>query len=386
MHEKGCFMSEKRNDINELGGSKALADSFAAFRSREGAELPQEPPTAIVVAREAPLQVPLSEAFAARRLGPSDVMGAFLASRVSPRTKTTMRAGLDRVGRLLGTPAEAIPWHELRFEHTDALRAALLNEGSGYGRATVLVTLAALKGVLRQAFRMRLMTADDFANATTWDKLPPDNSLSGREVLQEEIEKIQAYIATERGAYGTYLEAVFTLLLGTGLREIEASHLARDAFNVDARTIKVLRKGGKWAELPLGDAEVRALIEWTIIRQTFEARIKSPALLLRVQRNNTVKPSSATVVGQTLIDLCVRISKAAGVARFRPHDLRRTFCSRCLRESNSDAFVVQGLMGHAKPETTKKYDRRTAEEAAVKLRTWNIWRPPTSNGGTEGSI
>jgi integrase/recombinase XerD len=379
MYEKGFVMSEKRNDINELVDPKALADSFASFRARVAAETCEEAPAAIVVEPKEPLQVPLSEAFAVRRLGPADVMGAFLASRVSPRTKATMRAALDRIGRLLGSPAEAIPWHELRFEHTDAIRAALLNEASGYGRATVLVTLAALKGILTQAFRMRLMTADDYANATLWDNPPPDGSLAGREVLQEEIEKIQAYIATERGAYGAYLETVFVLLLGTGLREIEAAHLARDAYNPDAQTIKVLRKGGKWAELPLGPNEVRALNEWIIIRETFERQIKSEALLLRVQRNNTVRPRSATITGQTLIDLCVRISKAAGVARFRPHDLRRTFCSRCLREKDTDVFIVQRLMGHSKPETTRRYDRRTDEEAAIKRRTWNIWRPPTSN-------
>jgi hypothetical protein len=33
-------------------------------------------------------------------------------------------------------------------------------------------------------------------------------------------------------------------------------------------------------------------------------------------------------------------------------------------------------MGHAKSETTARYDKRRLEEHGVRRRTWNIWRPP----------
>jgi integrase/recombinase XerD len=265
-----------------------------------------------------------------------------------------------------------VPWHELRFEHTDAIRAKLL--AGPYSRATVNVTLAALKGVLRQARRMSFMAAEDYSAAVEWDPLPPDNAIAGREVSQEEIERIQAYIATERGAYGAFLEAVFALLLGVGLREIEACRATVDAYDPEAGVIRVLRKGGKWAELPLGGAEVRALNEWIAVRETFATRVDATTLLLRVQPNDWVRPGSARCTEQMLIHLCHRVAKDAGVPPFRPHDLRRTFCTRALRYG--DVFTVQGLMGHAKPETTRKYDRRTTEEVAAKRRTWNIWRPP----------
>ena len=38
-----------------------------------------------------------------------------------------------------------------------------------------------------------------------------------------------------------------------------------------------------------------------------------------------------------------------------PHQLRHGFANRFLRESDSDFVPPQGLMGHARPDTTQQY-------------------------------
>jgi hypothetical protein len=86
----------------------------------------------------------------------------FLAERLVDRGPATAeeRRRRRQEQRLL---ASHIPWHRLRYAHTQALRSWLAEHCSP---AAANRHLAALRGVLREAWRLSLMTV-----AVRWDIL-----------------------------------------------------------------------------------------------------------------------------------------------------------------------------------------------------------------------
>ncbi len=63
------------------------------------------------------------------------------------------------------------------------------------------------------------------------------------------------------------------------------------------------------------------------------------------------------LMAESVFDRLQTLAKRAGIARFSPHDCRRTFISDLL-DNGADLVVVQAMAGHANPATTARYDRR----------------------------
>ena len=111
--------------------------------------------------------------------------------------------------------------------------------------------------------------------------------------------------------------------------------------------------------LPAGASA--ALAAWLVERGPEQG-----PLFCRVNKGGRLELAGLST--QALYTILRRLGKAADVASFSPHDLRRTFVSNLL-EAGADIAAVQRLAGHANLQTTARYDRRGehAKRKAIEL-------------------
>lgn len=370
-------MGEKPNDINDLQHEETsaahplpaahglalrqspneatLADAFARFRVEQARKeapvgLANRPPEEASVELAPPARDP------ARR---------FLASRASPRTAQTMAEGLDRVASLLGLPRAAVPWGALRWDQIEELRTALAGR---YSKRTVNVTLAALRGVARMAYRLGQMTGDDYERICEVNLLKVDEQPAGRWLPPADVERLLSHIRKlgpggrewPASAYGAMLECLFALLLGAGLRASEAAALPLVAYDREAAQLRFRRKGDKERIAPLPPEVIAAVDGWLAVRAELDLG-EEDALLVRIHSSGVV---GGRLSRRIIERVCKGIGKAAGLGEsFSPHDLRRTFATNLL-DAGVDLAMTQELMSHEDPKTTRRYDRRPLQAMA----------------------
>src|SRR5690606_32323079 len=108
-------------------------------------------------------------------------------SRLSPGSRRVMRQSLDAVaGLLTGGTMNAIdlPWHEMRYQHTAAVRSALSEK---YAPATANRILSAMRAVLKEAWRLGRMSAEDFQRAADLKNVRGDRLPAGRALTRAEL-------------------------------------------------------------------------------------------------------------------------------------------------------------------------------------------------------
>lgn len=274
----------------------------------------------------------------------------YLASLPSPESRRTLGATLEVLAGLLsgGTASAArIPWGAVRYAHTAALRAALLQR---YRPATVNKYLATLRGVLKSAVRLGLMDLAAYQAATDFKGVKGETLPSGRALAAGELLALVRTCLEGPGPGGARDTAVLALLYGCGLRRAEAVGLALADVDLDGGVVTVHGKGRKERTAHIPPGAKHALARW------METRGPDPGPCLcpvdKVGRI-TIRPMTAQALYLALQKRAVE----AGVAAFSPHDLRRTFVSDLL-DAGADLATVQKLAGHADPGTTARYDRR----------------------------
>lgn len=274
-------------------------------------------------------------------------------TRLSAGSRRTMRRALDLIAETLsGGKADAItmPWAEMRYQHASAVRASLAER---FAPATCNKTLAALRGVLREAWRLGLMNAEDRERACDLPPVRGSRLPRGRALSTGEIRALFADCAEDPSRSAVRDAGVLAVLYGCGLRRSEAAALDLGDYVPSTGELRIRQgKGRKERMAFVSNGAREALDAWISMRGS-----AAGALFCPVGKGRQGRIAYRAMSAQAIYLALKRRGARAGVGEFSPHDLRRTFVGDLL-DAGADISTVQGLAGHSNVSTTARYDRR----------------------------
>ncbi len=155
-------------------------------------------------------------------------------------------------------------------------------------------------------------------------------------------------------AVGLRDRAILEVLYGAGLRVSELTSLDVDDLDLHEGFVRVVGKGGKEREVPMGRHAREALEAYlTRGRPELTGPRSRGAVFLNTRGGRLTRQSCAKL-------LAAHSSAADLARRVSPHDLRHSFATHLL-EGGADVRVVQELLGHASVATTQIYTLVTKE-------------------------
>jgi len=272
-------------------------------------------------------------------------------ARLAPGSRRTMGEALTIMAmRLSGDQCNlwTLAWHKLRYQHTAALRSLLAET---YAPATVNKMLAALRGTLKECWRLGLMDAEEYHRAADLPAVRGSVLPRGRALSAGELRALLQACARDQTAAGRRDGALVATLYGAGLRRSEAVALEVKDYHRETGALTVRSGKGRKDRMGYAPGGCRAALDaWLPVRGVEEGPLFVPI-------NKAGKLTARAMSDQAVLYILRKRALEAGLAAFSPHDLRRTFIGDLL-DAGADIATVQQMAGHANVQTTARYDRR----------------------------
>jgi len=289
----------------------------------------------------------------------------YLAGK-SNETRRKVISHMNKVAILYDYPGyQETPWGSIRYEHVQTLIGVLQQQR--YAHTTINAILSAIRGTVRAAMGMELMTADNFqrimlVKMVSGVRLPTGRMMSQREIkalvdacLNDTVKVNKGENISPKQSPAGYRDlAIFGLMYIGGLRRSEVADLNTEDIDLELKEARVIGKGNKERMLFLDDGTVTAVERWLALRGDYDG-----ALFYRVLKNGKIQ--AGRLSAQTIYNVVKKRQKEAGISEISPHDFRKTFISTILEETG-DLRMAQALAGHSDPKTTANYDRREIKE------------------------
>ncbi len=262
-----------------------------------------------------------------------------IEKRYSPHTVANYRHDLEEVAGALNN-LKVADWSGANAFN---MRTVISSQhGQGLSGRSLARRLSAVRSLFKYLIKHKHIEVNPVADVPA-----PKDHPGLPETLQ--IEDIQRLFAL-KGDDALILRdrALFELIYSCGLRLAEVIQLDVDSIDMQAGMVRVVGKGSKARNLPVGKAALNAVSEWKSRRAELQKGAATDQALFLSKRGTRL---SARSVQQRLKTLATRTGISHNVY---PHLLRHSFASHLL-ESSGDLRAVQELLGHVDINTTQVY-------------------------------
>jgi len=277
-----------------------------------------------------------------------DPVEVYLA-RLALGSRRSQRGALETIAKILTSnrlSANELPWHLLDYQHTQALRSILAET---FSPATANRHLAALRGVLREAWRLRLISAEELQRAIDFSAVRGERLPRGRALSRGELRAL--FETCRKGSPADVRDAaLIAVLYAAGLRRAEIVGLQIDDYDTESGALTVRGKDNKERLTYIDDGAADAMAAWITTRGDGPGPLFVPI----TQTGEIVLRS---ITDQAVYSILKSRAIKAKIKSFSPHDLRRS-CVSDLLDAGVDISIVQQFVGHANVTTTARYDRR----------------------------
>jgi site-specific recombinase XerD len=284
---------------------------------------------------------------------------AYLASLKSAVGRRGMLSQLRKVARILGAPdIDAVNWATLNAANVRAILSALSTQN--LAPASIAAALNALKGVARACWERGTLDTETYQRIRSIR--PPAGSRlpAGRDIDAGERLALMQTTARDKTPAGVRDAAILAMLIATGMRRAELCALRVGDVDLETGRLRIIGKGDKERTAYLRNGALRYLRDWLAVRGD-----ETGPIFCRINKAGRIFPEGALST-TAMHKIITKRAAEAGLRDISPHDFRRTYAGELL-DAGQDIATVAALLGHAKVETTARYDRRgeRAKEAAA---------------------
>ena len=158
-------------------------------------------------------------------------------------------------------------------------------------------------------------------------------------------------------------KTMIELMYGTGLRVSELVNLKLNDCDLHMALLKVMGKGKKERQIPIGDYALASLINYTHKHREKISKQNSEYLFINKHGKHVTREYFYLIINQLAKKLNIKKNVS-------PHTLRHSFATHLL-DSGADLRVIQELLGHSSVITTEIYTHVSKEKLKENYRNFH---------------